>query len=327
MGSTHLAQVGFFQPVLKGLRAAGANIERPLREAGLHRFNLDDEDNYVPQCAVLSLFDVVKSREGVDDFISRFNNRVQIAQLANWGNTLSHRSNLLSACRFAARYGHVVLTNQRIKLDIIGRKAKVSLLSLDRPDSDWSHLEHLNFAYMYSTFGLAAGADTAPDEIHLQSQTAPNLDVLLPSGNNTRVLLEQPSTALVFPAEILTAAMLGRAAGTAMQPPFLERPPGVADSIASILDSWANDRIPNLSEVAEVLDMSSRTLQRRINLEGRSFSEIVDSWRLTKSIDLLSIPGMKIGEISLRLGYANSANFDRAFRRWTGVSPRTYRDY
>lgn len=325
MGFAHLAQVGFFQPVLEAVRASGANVERLIGKVGLGRFDLNNANNYVPQRAVLSLLDQIKTQEGVDDFVAQFSDRVQIAQLANWGSTLSHRSNLLSACQFAARYGHVVLTNQRIKLEIIGQKAKVSLLFVDPPVSDLCLLEHVNFVYMYSTFCLAAGQETAPDQIHLQSHMAPNLDVLLPSGNNARILLGQPATALVFPAQFLSQPMLGLATGPA-EHAFPEKPPGVVDSIASILDSWARDCLPNLVMIADSLDISARTLQRRIGEEGQTFSEVVDNWRFTRGIQMLSNSGMKICEVSQRLGYANPSNFDRAFRRWTGVSPHNFRE-
>lgn len=326
MTSAHLAQVGFFQPVVEGMRAAGVPIERLLRKSELHRFNLDVPENYVPQLAVRRLFDLIRRQQGVDDFLSEFGSRVEIAQLANWGSTLSHRSDLLAACQFAVRYGHVVLTNERISLEIEGRQAKVSLLFLDLQASDWSQMEYVNLAYMYSTFRLAAGADTAPDEIHLQSCEEPNLDVLLPEGNSTRVLLGQPSTALVFPVEILAAPMLGLTTRCGSVPPFPEKPPAVADLIAPILDVWADDRMPNLASMCKVLGVSARTLQRRIAEEGKTYSEIVDNWRFTTSVELLSDFRMTVGEIAERLGYANTANFDRAFRRWTGASPSSYRE-
>lgn len=326
MVSAHLAQVGFFQPVVEGMRASGVAVDRLLKKAGLHRFNLDVPENYVPQFAVRRLFELIRKQQRIDDFLSEFGNYVQISQLANWGSTLSHRSDLLAACQFAVQYGHVVLTNERIRLEIKGRKAKVSLLFLDLPASDWSQMEYVNFAYMYSTFSLAAGADTAPDEIHLQTHDAPDLDVLLPQGNNTRVLLGQPSTALVFPVEILAAPMLGLDNGPESDTPFPERPPAAADLIAPILDAWVGDRIPKLGAMCNELGVSVRTLQRRIAAEGKTYSEIVDHWRFTTGIGLLSDSGMTIKEIAARLGYANTANFDRAFTRWTGLAPSRYRE-
>lgn len=326
MASAHLAQVGFFQPVVEGMRASGVAVDRLLRTSGLYRFNLDVPENYVPQAAVRRLFELIRRQQDIDDFLAAFGNRVQIAQLANWGSTLSHRSNLLAACQFAVRYGHVVLTNERIKLEITGRKAKVSLLFLDQPASDWSQMEYVNFAYMYSTFSLAAGAGTAPDEIHLQSRTAPDLDVLLPEGHGTRILLGQPSTALVFPVEILAKPMLGLDAGPEADQLFPDRPLAAADLIVPILDAWVGERIPKLAAMCSELGVSVRTMQRRIAEEGKSYSEIVDQWRFSTSLGLLSDPGMTIKEIAARLGYANSANFDRAFTRWTGVSPSRYRE-
>lgn len=326
MSAIHLAQVGFFKPVLEALLASGANVDQLLRRSGLHRFNLDNENAYVPQQAMQSLFELIKAREGIDAFLPAFANSLHVAQLANWGNTLSNKSNLLSAVKFAVRYGHIVLTNERITLRVEGRKATVSLLFDDAPKSYWSQFEELNFAYMYSTFRLAAGANTAPDEIHLQALRAPDLDVLLPPGNNTRVLLGQPATALVFPAELLASPMLGLSAMSQPDPDFPQQPPGTADAITAVFDAWSDQSRLNLDLVCDALDMSPRSLQRRISEEGKTFREIVDQWRLTKSMELLADPRLTIAEISQRLGYANPPNLDRAFRRWTGLTPTQYRD-
>lgn len=326
MSSLHLAQVGFFSPILKALRSSGVGIGPYLKESGLNSFSLGREENYVPQHAMQLLFGLIEKQEGIDDFLVNFSSCLQIAQLNKWGATLTKKCNLLSACQFATRYGHVVLTNERITLEINGRKSKVSLLSHDMPASDWSQMEYVNFAYMYSTFRLAAGIDAAPDEIHLQSHRAPDLDVMLPPGSNTCVLLKQPATALVFPTELLAAPMLGIPADPASNQVFPERPPGTADRVTSILDAWAGDHMPSLTLVCDALGMPPRSLQRRIAEEDKSFTEIIDQWRFMKSIALLSEQAMTIGEIGERLGYANTPNFERAFRRWTGSSPNRYRD-
>ena len=48
--------------------------------------------------------------------------------------------------------------------------------------------------------------------------------------------------------------------------------------------------------------------------------------RLVKAQSLLHDTGLRLLDIALMLGYSEPATFSRAFRRWTGVSPREYRD-
>jgi AraC-like DNA-binding protein len=73
------------------------------------------------------------------------------------------------------------------------------------------------------------------------------------------------------------------------------------------------------------MDMTVRTLQRRLADHDLSYSCILDQSRFLKAEALLLDADIKLVDISLMLGYADAAGFTRAFRRWAGVSPREYR--
>jgi len=81
----------------------------------------------------------------------------------------------------------------------------------------------------------------------------------------------------------------------------------------------------SLEEVAKRLAMSERTLKRKLGALGTSFSELIEEQRRDAAVLLLRSPHLSIEEIADRLGYSDAANFTRAFRRWTGKSPRAYR--
>ena len=85
--------------------------------------------------------------------------------------------------------------------------------------------------------------------------------------------------------------------------------------------------IPGLDEVADGQHVSPRTLIRRLKREGTSFQAIRDDVRLTLSRDYLLNSDMTVSRIAWRLGYQDASNFSRAFRRWLGVSPRTFRQH
>ncbi len=82
---------------------------------------------------------------------------------------------------------------------------------------------------------------------------------------------------------------------------------------------------PKLAQVANTLFVSERTLKRRLQEEGCSFQQLVDDVRLERAGDLLENTGLNLSQIADSLGYADAANFTRAFKRWTGVSPSHYR--
>ena len=82
---------------------------------------------------------------------------------------------------------------------------------------------------------------------------------------------------------------------------------------------------PSLRTVAAAMHVSPRTLKRQLAAEGTSFSQIEDEERREKAMFLLGSPALSLKEIADRLGYANLANFSRAFHRWTGRTPGEHR--
>ncbi|RBO96484.1 AraC family transcriptional regulator [Nocardia puris] len=83
--------------------------------------------------------------------------------------------------------------------------------------------------------------------------------------------------------------------------------------------------IPDLTEVAAALYMSPRTLSRKLSMEGTTFRVLVDEVRQALSEQLLGHTRMTTEQVASRLGYAESASFIRAFRRWNGCPPRDFR--
>jgi AraC-like DNA-binding protein len=81
----------------------------------------------------------------------------------------------------------------------------------------------------------------------------------------------------------------------------------------------------DLPQIARQLRMSTRTLKRRLAERGTSFREIVDDIRRQRALLLVADRGLSIDEIAGRLGYTETPNFTRAFRRWTGATPSAYR--
>lgn len=80
----------------------------------------------------------------------------------------------------------------------------------------------------------------------------------------------------------------------------------------------------SIEEVAEKLNTTPRTLQRRLQAEGVVFRQLVESIRQHHAERLLLLNQKSIGEVSDLLGYSDVTNFSRAFRRWAGCSPRDY---
>lgn len=87
----------------------------------------------------------------------------------------------------------------------------------------------------------------------------------------------------------------------------------------------ARGRIPNEHEVARQLNVSGRTLRRRLYCEGHSFQDILDDVRNRLAKAYLGETTLSIAEVGTLLGFEDAANFRRAFRRWNGCSPQCFR--
>ncbi len=84
-------------------------------------------------------------------------------------------------------------------------------------------------------------------------------------------------------------------------------------------------QFPSLAQVAANLNVSIRTLQRRLRAEGHTYQQILDELRREFALQYLKKPELSIKEIANLLSYADASAFIRSFRRWTQQSPRQYR--
>jgi AraC-like DNA-binding protein len=74
-------------------------------------------------------------------------------------------------------------------------------------------------------------------------------------------------------------------------------------------------------EVAGILSMHRRTLNRRLQAQGTTFQKVLDEVRFEAACQLLDTTRIPLTEIAASLCYAESSAFSRAFRRWSGATP------
>lgn len=81
----------------------------------------------------------------------------------------------------------------------------------------------------------------------------------------------------------------------------------------------------SLNGFADICGMHPRRVQRILGAQGVSYSQMKDEVRQTLAQDLLSDTSLPIAQIALQAGLSGPAALDRAFRRWTGMTPTEYR--
>jgi len=146
-------------------------------------------------------------------------------------------------------------------------------------------------------------------------------------------LFDTPENSLVFPTEVLEDVV--------MQTPdtlkeHLKNAPLnwiTQQTFSPLYTRRVMDRLQKslslgglrMEDIAMALHMTSRTLRRKLTEEHTSFQQLKDRARRDEAIHQLSQPGMSVTKISSVLGFSDTAAFSRAFKGWTGVSPRAYR--
>lgn len=86
-----------------------------------------------------------------------------------------------------------------------------------------------------------------------------------------------------------------------------------------------DDRYPSCEAMAAELHMSARTLIRKLKRHGTSYQALLDEVRKEQAHWYLRRTGHPVELIAERLGYLDTSNFSRTFRRWFGMSPKAYR--
>lgn len=175
------------------------------------------------------------------------------------------------------------------------------------------------------------GTDLPLREVHF-AHAEPTHHSLCEHLLSTPARFRQSKNALVFDQQALSAQLpsadraihrvVKRYANEllARQPrlqPFTARVDGIVRSQLA--------RTARLSAIADAMFMSESTVQRRLQAEGTSHSEILERVRRELSIELLETTDLTISEIAFQLGFAHRPAFHRAFRRWFRMSPSEHR--
>lgn len=147
------------------------------------------------------------------------------------------------------------------------------------------------------------------------------------------VFFEQPVNALELPRERLDAPLEGgfvklheqaeqRVAQVLAQ---LPRRTGLVAAVEAALEQDQELLGCGIEDIAKHLGLHPRTLQRRLRDEGEAFGALLDRVRYRLALRALQEPELDLETISERLGFSDRRSFTRAFTRWSGVSPSSFR--
>jgi len=105
----------------------------------------------------------------------------------------------------------------------------------------------------------------------------------------------------------------------------LELPSGFLESVRRALQPHLNAEGLSVDFVARLFGTSRQSLQRRLRANGTTLSAEIHRLKKLRAIEALTRTNRPITDIAASLGFQNPTSFTRAFRSWTGESPRAYR--
>lgn len=100
---------------------------------------------------------------------------------------------------------------------------------------------------------------------------------------------------------------------------------GVPARVVEVLQRRVGHAPMSIGHIADELNLSKRTLQRRLQQQDISFADLRDQVRFHHSIDYLIKQHQSIDSISASLDFSDRTSFTNAFKRWTGLSPSAFR--
>ncbi len=101
--------------------------------------------------------------------------------------------------------------------------------------------------------------------------------------------------------------------------------PGLDRRVRTQVARALSQGVPTLSDVAGRLGMSGRTLQRRLSDAGHTYQALVDEARRQLAQQLLRETRYPLAEVAFLAGFSEQSAFTRAFKRWSGQTPRSFR--
>lgn len=98
-----------------------------------------------------------------------------------------------------------------------------------------------------------------------------------------------------------------------------------AEKISQLFEQNYFGDVPTIEKVAKYLQLHPRALQRLLKKECVDFRTLLNTEKFKRAKSLLLYSTISLTEVSLELGFTHPANFTRAFKRWSEMSPQAYR--
>ncbi len=315
------------------LERLGYSAERMLTRANLPMWHYCDPDDLIPTHHIYRLMSHAARSLGSPAFGLQVGLESSIASLGSYGKVIASALTIKHALEASCRLIHLHTSDARLWLIPAGEEVWLCRSQFRGPKFGRTQFEQYVLTRLIDYVRLGAGPSWQPAKVRLQTQEAPAQDLRDALGD-PEIHIGQNYTAIAVPCGFLTLPLryrrspgeagVGREARLRDTAPALSFCGSLRQLTAALLKQ---EGPPKIEMMAEITGLSVRSLQRRLAKCGVAHVQIVGQARYQAATRLLEDPDIRITDIGIGLGYADSAHFSRAFKRWAGVSPREYRSH
>lgn len=311
--------------------ACGLDAERLLANAGIPREHIDKPDIRI-DVEKLAVLVIAICDELQDESMSLSRHPVPRGSFYMMGKLTVHEPTLEKAMLQMRRFLGLVTKSFTVNLDIKGSKA-ILTCTPRHPEMDPDHLfaeMNLMMLHRYSSWLIAENIPLVEVFFSYPPPQQVNEYAYLFPGKHH---FNAKCMGFSFSSHFLESAVVQN---TGTLKSFMRRCPvelfshpktdfSLTSEIRSLLLKQQVGETPTVDTVAGSLLLTRRTLIRRLKEEGSSFQEIKNLVRRDRAVYYLTSHSLSVSEIAAKVGYSDPAVFARAFKSWTGVSPREYR--
>ena len=319
----HLSQATLLTPVIDYLHKRGISVEDHLHEAGIAPIPLEEKTTPLSTRMIYRFINRICETEGIEDIgllVGQLTSLQMMGEFGQWMlNADTIQNYLIRGC---AHINHVSSVDYYWLVEEPGHmRFCASVAGLDEPDRIQDQLYLLLITI--NTIGEILGRTWQPSEIVIPAMSVRTASKLAESLPESRIIRQGSHASFLIPNELLDYPI----AAPASPVPALDfaLPSDYLTSVLQIIKVLVVVGKPTIRDAADAVGTSPRTLQRTLTRLGTSFTQLVVDARIELAKEYLQDRNRSISEIANDLGYGDISNFSRAFRRATGVPPRTYR--
>ena len=314
--------------ICRALDAAGCDSAALLTEAGLDAKSLDGPTARCPVTYSLRLWKIALAATGDPAFGLKVASYIRPTSFHAMSYGMSASSTLKEAFERAQRYCHIV--SDAVDYQFYLRGSEYHFIISPTTNLGDAPIDAVVGLYLRMCRSLI-GREYSPLRVEFRRSQPAKLDDFL-SLLRAPLVFDAEQTRLVFDRESVERPLDGGNPELARHNDAialqylsqLERD-NIEVRVREVLTQRLAHGEPSQEDIAEILGMSARTLQRKLGEYGTTYKEILDDTRYALALAYLSAPRHSVSDITYLLGFSAGSCFTRAFRRWTGQSPSDWR--